>query len=166
MDYLLDSNTFIEAKNKYYRPTIFCEYWRWLSDSYKEFAVASIESVKDELKEGNDYLSEWAATNNFFFLPVSDIETQSNYIQIIDSIYKSGYKRAACDDFIEGADPWLIAKAMTLKATVVTHERLNLNSKRKVLIPNMCREFQVSYIDTYDLLETLEVKFSVVKRDE
>lgn len=122
MDYLLDSNTFIEAKNKYYRPTIFCEYWRWLSDSYKEFKVASIESVKDELKEGNDYLSQWVATNNFFFLPVSDSETQHNFTQIINSIMsESGYKQAACDDFIRRADPWLIAKAMTLKATVVTH---------------------------------------------
>lgn len=39
-------------------------------------------------------------------------------------------KAGALDEFLSGADPWLIAKAMTMSATVVTHEQLNLAARR------------------------------------
>ena len=43
-------------------------------------------------------------------------------------------KAGALDQFLDDVDPWLIAKAMTMNATVVTHEQLNLAVCRKFLI--------------------------------
>ena len=40
-------------------------------------------------------------------------------------------KAGALDEFLSGADPWLIAEAMTMSATVVTHKQLNLAARRK-----------------------------------
>jgi hypothetical protein len=55
--------------------------------------------------------------------------------------------------FLAVADPWLIAKAKTLGATVVTHEVLAPLGSKKVKIPNICREFGVEFCNTFDLLE-------------
>ncbi len=68
-------------------------------------------------------------------------------------------KAGALDEFLGGADPWLIAKAMTINATVVTHEQLNLAARRKFLIPNVCQHFGVPFVDTFELLNALEARF-------
>ena len=46
-----------------------------------------------------------------------------------------------------------------LGATVVTHEKSHPNSKKRVLVPDVCNAFHVPYMDTFDLLECLNVKF-------
>lgn len=68
-------------------------------------------------------------------------------------------KAGALDEFLGGADPWLIAKAMTINATVVTHEQLNPAARRKFLIPNVCQRFGVRFVDTFELLNALEARF-------
>ena len=59
-------------------------------------------------------------------------------------------KAGAIEEFLGGADPWLIAKAMTMNATVVTHEQLNLAACGKFLIPNVCQHFEVPFVDTLE----------------
>lgn len=68
-------------------------------------------------------------------------------------------KPGALDEFLAGADPWLIAKAMTIQAKVVTHERLNLAARRKFLIPNVCRAMGVECLDTFEVLNALQARF-------
>ncbi|PIC03990.1 DUF4411 domain-containing protein [Anoxybacillus flavithermus] len=41
----------------------------------------------------------------------------------------------------------------------MTHEQFEPNSKRRILIPNVCRAFNVLYMDTFDMLRCLRVKF-------
>ncbi|WP_142950614.1 DUF4411 family protein, partial [Bacillus sp. AFS076308] len=65
----------------------------------------------------------------------------------------------AMEEFLAGADPWLIAKAMTTGATVVTQEVLDLKTKRKFIIPNICQELNVPFLNTFELLHRLEAKF-------
>lgn len=77
MIYLLDSNTLIEAKNRYYRMTICPGYWAWIRRSHAQGVLASIESVADELKRGNDELAHWAKQSASLFLQVSDTPTQA-----------------------------------------------------------------------------------------
>ncbi len=68
-------------------------------------------------------------------------------------------KVGALEEFLGGADPWLIAKAITTGATVVTHEVLNREVKRKFIIPNVCEMFGVPYMNTFELLNKLEARF-------
>ncbi|MFT7772316.1 DUF4411 family protein [Roseateles sp.] len=60
MTYLLDANTLIEAKNRYYRMTVCPAYWSWVQRSHGAGLVSSIEPVGAELRRGNDELAEWA----------------------------------------------------------------------------------------------------------
>ncbi len=160
MTYLLDANTFIEAKNRYYGMEICPGYWDWLLHSNNQGRVSSINAVKNELRKGDDELSQWAHDNEHIFFLENDEATQvafaeiANYVMLLEA-----FNLAAREDFLSGADPWLIAKAKALDATVVTHEKLNRNIKRKILIPNICEDFGVKYINTFELLSILKAQF-------
>lgn len=161
MTYLLDANTLIEAKNRYYQMSICPGYWDWLRKANLAGDVVSIRSVRDELKRGNDALAEWAKDHASLFLEESDQATQAAFAEVAQHVASntSQMKAGALDEFLSGADPWLIAKAMTMNATVVTHEQLNLAARRKFLIPNVCQHFGVPFVDTFEMLNTLEARF-------
>lgn len=47
---------------------------------------------------------------------------------------------------------------MTTWATVVTHEVLNLEVKRKFIIPNICQVLNVPFLNPFELLHKLEAR--------
>lgn len=162
MTYLLDANTLIEAKNRYYRMTVCPAYWSWVGRSHDAGVVFSIEPVGDELRRGNDELAEWAKNQAGLFLPVSDEATQQVFVQVAAHVASqvAVMKVGALEEFLDGADPWLIAKAITTKdAVIVTHEQFNPQTRRKYSIPNVCQHFGVAWIDTFELLGRTDAKF-------
>ncbi|WP_148715038.1 DUF4411 family protein [Chitinolyticbacter meiyuanensis] len=161
MKHLLDSNTLIEAKNRYYSMSFCPAYWQWILMQNQALEVASISLVAEELGRGNDDLAQWSHDNRDMFLAVDDEATQQAYASIVASIAARApqMKIGAFEDFLSGADPWLIAKAMATGAVVVTHESYDVNARRKFLIPNVCEEFHVSWINTFELLHKLDARF-------
>lgn len=162
MIYLLDANTLIEAKNRYYRMAVCPAYWAWIQRSQRAGIVASIDLVGDELKRGNDELAEWTKDQADLFLPVSDDGTQQAFSTVAQHVAAQvgNMTAGALDEFLAGADPWLIAKAVALdNAVVVTHEQFNLQMRRKFSIPNVCHHFGVRWIDTFDLLSSTDARF-------
>ncbi|MCT7655416.1 DUF4411 family protein [Oceanimonas sp. NS1] len=161
MNYLLDANTFIEAKGRYYGMAICPGYWRWILHSNEKSEVASIDFVRDELLAGNDELKVWAQDNSHLFLPVHDEITQEMFGKVSSYVMSNvTLKPGAAEEFLSGADPWLIAKAYSMGATIVTHEHYNPDIKRKVLIPNVCQYFGIQCIDTFELLHRLDAEFN------
>ena len=161
MNHLLDANTLIEAKNRYYGMAICPGFWQWLLLKNKALALASIAPVMDELTKGHDDLAGWAKDNSDFFHSTIDQDTQLAFMQVAGLVADQSHKMkvGAMKEFLAGADPWLIAKAMTTGATVVTHEVLNLDAKRKFIIPNICKELNVPFLNTFELLHRLEARF-------
>lgn len=161
MKHLLDSNTLIEAKNRYYGLTICPGYWAWILQQHQALEVASIVPVLDELAKGNDDLTQWVKGNAHLFEDASDERTQTAFGHIVAKIAQQAplMKAGALEEFLEGADPWLIAKAMTTGAVVVTHEVYNPDIKRKYTIPNVCSLVGVSYMNTFELLGKLDARF-------
>lgn len=159
MKYLLDANTYIQANNTYYRMGVCPGYWDWLDQNFELGFVGSIVAVAAELKEGGDELTQWVKRRPEHFLQIDDEETQLRFAEIADFLVsRSGAAEDQVHDFLAGADPWLVAKAKALGATVVTHERLVGPDSKKVKIPNLCVEFRVPYMNTYDLLSLLEAR--------
>lgn len=161
MKYLFDSNTLIEAKNRYYHMDICPGFWEWIIQENSENRIASIEMVRNELMEGNDALKDWVEDQKQLFIPESDAPTQTVFAQVAGLVMKTApsMKNGAAEDFLAGADPWLIAKAKTLDAVLVTQEHFDPNNKKKFLIPNLCRELGVTTINTFELLLAMEAQF-------
>jgi hypothetical protein len=159
--YLLDSNIFIEAQNRYYAHDICPGFWDWLDDANGRGLIASIGEVHDELAGRHDQLAEWieARRNSGWFLDISDHATQTAFAEVVQHVESvARYSRPNKNVFLDGADPWLIAKARTMDWTVATHEQYHENST-KVKIPNVCRNFGIASCNTFDILRHLQASF-------
>jgi hypothetical protein len=161
--YLLDANVFIEAKKEYYRFENFQGFWDLLDAEQAKGTLASIWSVAGELLDGDDILVTWAKDREprGWFLPVDERTTQLKFTTIADWVMNHPrYSLPSQTKFLEGSDPWVIAKAAVVGATVVTLEKFESDVNcRHVKIPNVCRAFNVQYLDTFDMLQQLNVKF-------
>ncbi len=160
MIYLLDANAYIEAKNHYYRMTVCPGFWEWMDLQFASGQVVSIRMVFDELSNYGDALSEWVKIRQPYFIEVDDEITQEVFMEIAQFVVEHpDYTEPHISKFLAVADPWLIAKAKTLGATVVTHEVIVPSGSKKVKIPNICREFGVDFCNTFDLLEAVTAQF-------
>ncbi len=160
--YLLDACVFIQAKKFYYSFETFPVFWKWLDREQDQGHIASIQMICDELLRGNDNLAEWARErkNSGWFLSNTEPELQELYSHIVDWVMNQPFNKSAKDDFLNVADPWLIAKAKMIGATVVTEEIYDPNTKWKVKIPNVCLAFDVPFITTFKLLHQRNAVFS------
>jgi len=118
----------------------------------------SIDMVYHELASFDDELSSWVKDRKSYFMSVEDDATQETVAEIVQYLFDGDYKPKNRDDFLAGADPWLIAKAKTLGATVVTSESYVPENSKKVKIPNICEAFSVEYIRTFEVLRNLKAK--------
>ncbi|MDE3226391.1 MAG: DUF4411 family protein [Nitrospirota bacterium] len=160
--YVLDANVFIQAARRYYAFDLAPRFWDSLVSHAANGQIRSIDRVKQELERGNDELAEWIETN-FGNAVVSTDE--ADIIQIFGEIMvwmqaQGQYTDAAKADFASGADGWLVAYGKVKGCVVVTHEVLNPDIKRKVPIPNVCQAFDVPFIDTFEMLRRLGVRFA------
>lgn len=86
LEYLLDTNVFIQAKRYYYPFDAFPGFWKWLDREQGLGRIASIVSVGKELSDGNDELADWSREriDNEWFLSEDDEETQTqNTLELI-----------------------------------------------------------------------------------
>jgi predicted nucleic acid-binding protein len=158
--YLLDSNVFITAARNYYAFDVVPSFWENLARLVKDERIQSIDRVRDELLRGNDSLADWInKTIPEAFKSTRDDAVAAKYKDIIAWAQgRPQYKQAAKNQFAGVADGWLIAYALTYSMTVVTNEAPDPNNKRKVLIPIICDEFSVPYVDTFKMLREIGVK--------
>lgn len=157
--YLLDANIYIHAKNLYYSFDFCPAYWDWLDVEFETGKIASIDMVEHELKAGNDELLDWVKDRPEHFLLCDDAETQRLVGVITQDLMEGDYNQQNRDSFLSGADPWIIAKAKTMDATVVSHESKITQQGKKVKVPNICQQYDVECISTFELLKILQAKF-------
>ena len=158
MIYFLDSNTFIEAKNRFYSFDLCPGFWDWLKTFPETNSVLTTTHVKEELVEQDDELSNWIHTlpKDVFMEP--SIEIQYKLKEIVNYIQSRYKKKNEIDKFLSKADPWLIAAAMQCNGTVVTQEILvQGHTHNRIKIPNICKEFNVNCINIFELLRREKV---------
>lgn len=139
MRYLLDANTYIEAKNQYYGMDICPAYWDWLDRQFALGTIVSVDMIGRELKEGNDELANWVRERPDHFISNDDELTQTLFADIVQFVMEGDYNPGNRDNFLAKADPWIIAKAKVIGASVVTHEAVAAANTRKVKVPPTVR---------------------------
>ncbi len=159
--YVLDANVFIEASRRYYAFDLAPGFWSSLIQHAKDSRIISIDRIKQELERGKDELAEWVKHDfQEAFASTHDADILDSYRNIMSWVNShSQFSDAAKADFASGADGWLIAFAQAKTCIVVTHEVPSADAKRKVPIPNICMAFHVPFIDTFEMLRRLRVKF-------
>lgn len=163
--YLIDANVLMEANRRYYSLDLAPAFWEYLIRSAKKGPIRSIDRVYDEILKGKDDLTEWAKKSfTFAFVNTkNDEKVIEIYAELMQwAIKQIRYTQAAKDEFarVENADAWLIAYAKVHEYIIVTQEVLDLNIKKKIPIPNVCDQFDVKYINTFQMLRELNFKFN------
>jgi len=162
--YCLDSNVFIQAEMGPYGMDIVPAFWDFLDKKTDEGIIYSSIMVYNELKIGTSELSKWVKNrkdNGLFVNPSESV--QNKYTEIANYTY-TNYRQEQAEIFLEGADPWIIAHSKSNNSTVVTHESLVGPESKKVKIPNICNQFDVKYINSYDMLRTLNARFTLSQK--
>lgn len=162
MIYLLDANSFIQAKNFHYRMNVVPGFWAWLLQKHNGIDIKSIDHVYAELtksKTDPDDLHGWAVEQKDFFVKSHDVAIQQVFSDIVNYVSQHRvYSPGELARFLDGADPWLIATAKTFGAVIVTHEVMVPENSTKVKIPNVARKFEIDCINIFDLLELTSIK--------
>ena len=156
MEYLLDTNIFIQSKNTMpfdLWPTFWQKFEALLSTGH----LHSIWKVKEEIERGNDDLCEWIKVHlpRSFFI-VMDEDIMREYVNLSKAIrIGTLYNEQALYDFYQKADSYLIATAAAKGMTVVTFEGSRPDSKKRVLIPDACNKIGVPYCNLNSIFKEL-----------
>ncbi|MDP3063556.1 MAG: DUF4411 family protein [Chloroflexota bacterium] len=156
--YWLDAMVFISPNQQgYYSFDLAPTFWQLLEQKAKDGILASTRKVCDELTRRRDSLSVWVDARKSSSLFVDpDQQVQEAYKKVADYVV-SNYKYHRAEEFLGGADPWLIAHAMIDKAKVVTHEMPNSLAAQEVKIPNVCKAFNVVPITLFEMFRELNI---------
>jgi hypothetical protein len=153
--YCLDANVFIQAWSDYYGIDQCPEYWEILDRLAKEKQVFCPEEVKREIDRQDDGLADWLRSRPHF---VQDItaDVQENLRVVLAQfprLVDTKKDRSM-------ADPWIIAHAMTVGASIVTKEMpVGLNAKAPK-IPDACNHFAIDWMNDFQFTRELGIRFS------
>lgn len=157
--YCIDANILIQAWQKYYSPEICPSYWEVLNNLGKRGAIFIPELVYEEIEKGEDNLFEWLKNSD---IPIKKIDGE--VANCLKKIYASNpnHKYLVSSNGIHSkADPWVIAHAMKENAIVVTKETKDYFKKQtKIKIPHVCDNMNVSWIDDFEFIRNLNIKFT------
>jgi len=166
--YVLDANVFIEAHKRYYSFDIAPGFWAALLKYAKQGEIISIDKVQDEINDGYnlknpnepDDLAIWAKDKfQPYFMTTKTEEVLQEYRKMIKWAFNNDYYSIAVkNEFADltNADCWVIAYAKAYDNILVTDEILNEN-KKKIPIPKVCVQFDVHYVNTFQMLRKLGI---------
>jgi hypothetical protein len=148
----------IQAWQKYYSPKFCPDYWDLLDALGLQNIIFMPEMVYDEIVRTDDALSKWLKSSK---IPVRKIDEQVT--KSLKDIYFADPNHKYLVDNTKArslADPWVIAHALREKAVVVTkEEKVTALNSTKIKIPNVCEKMKVSWINDFQLIGELGIKF-------
>jgi hypothetical protein len=159
MPYLLDTNVLITAKNFHYGFDFCPGFWEWLLGQHQLGTVFSVTRVREEIRQGNDQLSEWVAAlpDGFFLLP--DQESQPHLEVVTQWISAPGrYPASQAGVFANAADFYLVGYARQTGFALVTYEAFQ-KQKGKIQIPEVCAGLGVECVPPHEMLRREQARF-------
>ncbi len=155
-NFWLDADSLIRAKNGPYAFDIAPGFWTFLEQKAAEGIIASSVTVYKEFEDygAEDDLLQWAKQQKdagFFIAPDSFVQTV--FRQIADYVNNT-YPQYQASEFLDGADPWIIAHAKVYGGRVVTFETAAPSTK-KPKIPDVGHQFEVNCLNVYQMAREL-----------
>ena len=157
--YIVDTSCLTQAHRVYYPFDIAPSFWNFLQQQFTSGTFILLNKVSNEIVKGKDALTNWVNT-----LPAGielDCHADANIMSHYGSIMSWGnghpqYLPLAKQEFSEfdNADPFVVAAAVEMSATVISQEISAPASTKIIKLPDVCAEFGVQHIDTFTILRT------------
>ena len=160
--YLLDTNIFIASWRLHYPPDLYPGLWNFLAQVAQNQQVLSIDRVRKEVFFPDD-LVEWLNEHwSNSFVPSGEQQVVLVFSEMQKWVNSNPhFSSAAKADFADIADGWLAAYAKTHNAYLVTNEVFDASTKKKIPLPNLCKEFNIEYFNIIEMLRKFGVRFDM-----
>ena len=157
--YCLDANVLIQAWQKYYSPKLCPDYWTVLNELGKQDRIFLPQMVYEEITRTEDELAAWLKSSN-----IPEYKVDGPVTEALRAMYATNPAHQTLVDNTRSrslADPWVIAHAMKEKAIVVTkEEKVTATNTVKIKIPNVCENVGVRWINDFQFVEELNIRFN------
>ena len=151
MIYVFDTNVFSQFYRSYY-PDIFPSLHQKFDQLVANGQITSTREVMRELQDGAvAEAREWADRNcNLFPMPSA---AEAQFVRRILREFQNNIGRKQILKGGRNADPFVIARAKILNATVVTLERKSKQDTKSAKIPNICQHFEIPCASLEEFME-------------
>lgn len=162
--YIVDSDVFITAKNRYYAFDICPGFWDGVLYHCNAGRLRSIDHVRRELLAGrpDEDLVKWTKDTvpSTFFLDSTDADVIAAFGEVMLWVQQQpNYFDQAKAAFATKADGWLVAYAKVHGVCICTNEQPAPDSRKEVKLPDVCVQFGVQYKDTFAMLKDLKIRY-------
>ncbi len=159
--YVLDASILMKCHRENYTFEMAPAFWRQLIEKGGK-RIVLLDKIKEEVYRNEDQLSEWLRENEYNFSIEESGQTPviRSYSKIITAVKQNQqYRESAKNEFANAADSWLCAYGMAYGDVIATEEKYEPNIKKRVKIPNVCREFNIDYIGLLEFMRELKIRF-------
>lgn len=165
IDYWVDSDVLIDAKNFYYAFDRVPRFWEFLDCKVREGIISIPEMVFEEIIRIDDELAYWVKQRRETRLVTSpNSAVQLAYGRICEHVVRRYCSNAQpvppqVQSFLDGGDAWLLAHAQALGGCVVTREaKVGIGAKTPK-IPNIGDELNIKVKNLWQMLDELRPSF-------
>ena len=147
--YVFDTSSLAVLENYY--PDRFGSFWKDLTALSAAKRMHSVSEVRKELPTSNtrDFLLTWLdGRDGLFPTPTADEGTFVRGIFVVPK-FQALVKQKSRLTGTPVADPWVIARAATLGATLVTEESVK---PELIRIPAVCKHFKIPCVNVERLM--------------
>ncbi len=160
VQYALDANVLMTAHHDYYAPDLCPGFWECLAYYLQAGRLLIPDRVRDEVLSPPELVNWVDRVCSSAFVSTQTPPVVAAYVQMMDWVWGNDqFSPAARDEFARVADGWLAAYARVNGAIVVTNEVSTPNVKKRVPLPNLCNQFRIRCVNTYDMLRELVSSF-------
>lgn len=148
--YVMDACALIDAAKEYnMSKKTFLPIWEAFDELIKNGELITSAEILDELKD--DDLINWSKEHKGFFVPLSkEIQEQ---VSVVLGKYPTLIKMKSTSN--SNGDPFLIATAIVNNGCVITNERSGDEKTGDYHIPNVCKGFDIAYMDLHSFLDQI-----------
>lgn len=146
----LDTSAFINPWKGYYAPDLAPGYWRSLPEMVMRGRAVVSEEVREEIERADDSLWAWTQASISLWHPLTD-DVQS----VVTEIMARWGRLVDSRKLRSRADPFVIATAKVVGATVVTSEGHGTEDKPQ--IPYVCRQLDVQCADIFEFVRLARI---------
>ena len=162
--YTPDANVLMTAFHHYYAPALFPGFWDFLRHHFADGNLVMTDRVYDEILYPPELVSLVEQVTEDFVVSTATTQVVDGYVQLMDWVQDNRqFNQSAREEFARGADGWFSAYAMVHEAVVVTNEASAPESKSRVKLPDLCHQFHIRCINTFEMLQELGAQFDWIR---
>ncbi|MCY4554257.1 MAG: DUF4411 family protein [Candidatus Poribacteria bacterium] len=148
--YSIDTSALIAAFHEHYPIKNFPSLWRKIESLIKNGRLKMSQIVFEEAMRDTE-IKQWCDENQLKpnFQVAIDESVQEKVSDVLSKFPRLVDNRTGKS----GADPWVIALALTIENCVVVTEENPTQSENRPKIPDACVHFHIEYIKIVDLIK-------------